>query len=188
MVWPNTAPTLYLSWTGTIADPMAECIRAQFDKVRGTTTRVVLELDSEGGYLPAAEDAIATLRKIRRTHLLVTVVSRGRKCWSACVPVFLTGKRRHAALASTWLFHEVSAWAQEGSSRYKTVDRAVSDRVFRDYFLAAGVSEQWLKRLYIVIPHANYWQTGQNLWEDKSGIITYPLDNLVPRNTERPKY
>jgi hypothetical protein len=149
---------------------------------------VVLHLDSEGGYLTATERAIATLRKIRETHLLETVVSHGRKCWSACVPVFLAGKRRSAALTSTWLFHEVGVFAQEGGSRFKTVDRATSDRVFSDYFLAAGVSEAWLKRLYIVIPHSDYWQTGQNLWDDKSGIITHPMDNLVPRNTNRPKY
>jgi hypothetical protein len=186
--WPATAQTLHLSWQGEIADPIAECLQVEFDKAREGVGRVVLYLDSQGGYLPAMERAIATLQKIRKTHLLDTVVAHGRKCWSACVPVFLTGKRRSAALASTWLFHEVGVTAQEGGSRFKTVDRARSDRLFRDYYLAAGVSEAWLERLYIVIPHSNYWQTGQNLWDDKSGIITHPMDNLVPRGTERPKY
>jgi hypothetical protein len=185
---PTRRPKLVLAWTGTIAEPMAECIQAEFDKVRGAVSWVVLSLDSEGGYLPATDRVIATLRKIRETHHLDTMVAHGGKCWSACVPVFLTGKRRIAALASTWLFHEVGVWATEGGNRYRTVDRAASDRIFQDYFVWAGVSEAWLKRLYIVIPHSDYWQTGQNLWDDKSGIITHPLDNLVPRNTERPKY
>jgi hypothetical protein len=81
------------------------------------------------------------------------------------------------------MFHEVWSKDSNGSAM---VDRARSDRVFNDYFLAAGVSEAWLKRLYLLIPHSDYWQTGQNLWEDKSGIITHPLDNLVPNYTERP--
>jgi hypothetical protein len=177
-----------LEWTGKIAEPMADCVEAEFNKVSGGVSWVVLSLHSPGGYLPATERVVAALGKIRRTHHLDTVVRHGAMCWSACVPVFLTGKRRFGALTSTWLFHEVGTWAYAGQHRYHTVDRALSDRVFRDYFLSAGVSEAWLTRLYIVIPHADYWQTGQSLWDDKSGVITHPLDNLVPRKNERPKY
>jgi len=39
-----------------------------------------------------------------------------------------------------------------------------------------------------MVQHSNYWQTGQNLWESKSGIITDPIDNHLPRATERLKY
>jgi predicted small integral membrane protein len=176
------APTLFLSWTGQIHNPMADCIEAEFGKVSGTVRYMTLTLDSEGGSLAATERVIATLGKIRRTHSLSTVVRHGRKCWSACVAVFLAGKQRIAALTSTWLFHEVG-----GSGSY-ALDRTRSDRMFNDYYVAAGVAEAWLKRLYLLIPHSDYWQTGQNLWEDKSGIITHPLDNLVPRGTERRKY
>jgi hypothetical protein len=163
---------------------MSVCIQAEFDKARGSVSSVQLNLNSEGGYLPAVEHTVAVLRKIRETHHLETIVYYGSRCWSACVPVFLAGKRRYGALTSTWLFHEVGVWSRAGP----TVDRTLSDRVLREYFVKAGVSEAWLKRLYIVIPHTDYWQTGQNLWDDKSGIITHKLDNLVPRSTERQIY
>jgi hypothetical protein len=39
-----------------------------------------------------------------------------------------------------------------------------------------------------MVQHSDYWQTGQNLWESKSGIITDPIDNHVPRRTERLRY
>jgi len=176
-------PALVLSWTGEIRDPMAECIQGAFDRLAGSTRYIVLNLDSEGGSLLTTDRVIATLKQMQKTHPLQTVVRHGRKCWSACVPVFLVGRERYGALTSTWMFHEVWSKDRNGSAM---VDRARSDRVFNDYFLAAGVSEAWLKRLYLLIPHSNYWQTGQNLWDDKSGIITRPLDNLVPNYTERP--
>jgi hypothetical protein len=181
----NTLPQLVLSWAGPIADPMAECIQAEFHKVADMTYRVRLYLDSEGGSLPATERVVAVLGKIRKTHVLDTVVLHGKKCWSACVAVFLAGKHRSAALASTWLFHEV-AWDQ--GKEGVTVDRGSTDRFFREYFLSAGVSEAWLKNLYGRIVESDYWQTGQSLWDDKSGIITHPLDSTVSRKIRRTRW
>ena len=68
------------------------------------------------------------------------------------------------------------------------LDRAESEMLFQDYFRAAGVSEAWLSQLRIRVQHANCWQTGENLWEDKSGIITDPIDNLEPRGSEEQRY
>jgi hypothetical protein len=68
------------------------------------------------------------------------------------------------------------------------VDRAVTRRVFEQYFPEAGVSEGWLNRLRVLIQHSDYWQTGEDLWEDKSGIITDPLDNHAPRGTEQQRF
>jgi hypothetical protein len=55
-------------------------------------------------------------------------------------------------------------------------------------FVAAGASVAWVNRLRLLIQNTDYWQTVQNLWDDKSGIITDPIDNLVPSRTERKKY
>ena len=118
---------------------------------------------------------------------MTTMVGRGEICGSACIPVFLQGQRRWAALTSSWLFHEVSSETGEENSDV-TVDRAETEALLQDYYLAAGVSEAWLKQLRIRIQHANYWQTGENLWRDKSGIITDPIDNLQTRGTEEPRY
>jgi hypothetical protein len=184
-VAPNTTPQLVLLWAGQIADPMTECIRDEFDKVADKVYRVRLYLDSEGGSTPTTDRVIAMLGKIRKTHVLDTVVLHGRKCWSACVAVFLAGKNRSAALASTWLFHEI-AWDQDKEG--VTVDRKSTERFYGEYFLSAGVSAAWLKDLYGRIAESDYWQTGQSLWDDKSGIITHPLDNKVSRKIRRTRW
>ena len=181
------AEMLRLSWSGTITDPMSECILGEFEKAKSKTRRVVLNLDSKGGDLGAADRTIAALKKIRETHYLETMVSQGGTCGSACIPVFLAGERRWGALTSSWLFHEVGRWI-DPQRRNLTTDREKTERVFQEYFLPAGVSEAWLKRLRPLIQHSDYWQTGQNLWEDKSGVITHPIGNLTPRSTERRIY
>jgi len=38
------------------------------------------------------------------------------------------------------------------------------------------------------IKAGDYWQTGQNLWDSKSGIVTRPLGNLQQRDKEDRKY
>ena len=68
------------------------------------------------------------------------------------------------------------------------VDLAATDASFADYFIPAGVSKRWLKRVRQKIKTGDYWQTGQNLWDSKSGIVTRPLGNLQQRDQEDRKY
>ena len=58
---------------------------------------IVLSLDSCGGYVPDMRDAVKVIDLIKMTHKVHTRVGPGRMCGSACVFVFLTGKRRYAA-------------------------------------------------------------------------------------------
>jgi len=188
-VFPNRpgAVSLYLKWEGEIVDPMSKCILAEFEKFRATVDGVYLKPDSPGGGLTDAEHTIAVLKVIRRTHHLDTSVGPGGKCASACIPVFLAGEHRYGALTSSWLFHEVSRWAdKEGNER--AINRDATERIFQDYFLPASVSAKWLNQLRPIIQHSDYWQTGEHLWKDKSGIITHPIENLQARGTERQKY
>jgi hypothetical protein len=179
--------TLQLRWTGQIASPMNDRIAAELGKATSAVRSVALVLSSCGGSLGEAERVIATLREAKKTRFLETRVEAGDKCGSACIPVFLQGERRRAALTSAWLFHEVSRGRTKDRAK-GIVDRAATERVFEEYFTSAGVSEAWLNQLRVRVQHSDYWQTGENLWEGKSGIITDPIDNHVPRRTERPKY
>ena len=95
--------------------------------------------------------------------------------------------RRRAALTSAWLFHEVTRTNATDKTK-KKVDRTRTERLFEDYYLPAGVSEAWLNQLRIMVQQSDCWQTGENLWESKSGIITDPIENHVPRRTESLKY
>ena len=181
------ADMVTITWTGQILSPMGDRIQAEFDAAKERVRSVVLVLSSCGGNLREAEKVIDALTGIKKTHHLETRVDRGSMCGSACIPIFLQGQRRRAALTSTWLFHEVTRRSASDKSK-RGVDRAGTERLFQEYFETAGVSEPWLNQLRIMVQHSDYWQTGENLWESKSGIITDPIDNHVPRRTERLKY
>ena len=132
-------------------------------------------------------DAVWVINLIKETHKVHTRVEPGRMCGSACVFVFLTGKRRYGALTSVWLFHE--AWgavaiAGEGSIERRS-SSAQTGRLFDRYFVPAGVSTKWLTRVRSLIKDGDYWQTGRDLWESKSGIITEPIENLRRCDKER---
>lgn len=177
---------LTLYWRGKVTTGMAPCLRLEFEATKATVDTVSLDLDSPGGTLQGAEAVVALLKDIRKTHRLKTVVSPGSKCGSACVPVFLAGERRYGALSSVWLFHEVGV--RKGVSGRLATDRTKTERALEDYFITAGVNEAWLDRLRPLIQHADYWQTGQNLWDSGSGIITDVIGNHVARGTERQKF
>ena len=186
VVVPRTQ-TVQLKWVGQISNPMHDRIAAQFNEAKARVRSVVLILSSCGGSLGEAEKVIDTLREIKKTHHLETRVDPGSTCASACIPIFLQGTRRRAALTSSWLFHEVTRRSALDKTK-KRVDRARTERVFSDYYAEAGVSEAWLNQIRIMVQQSNYWQTGQNLWDSKSGIITDPIDNHLSRGTEQRQY
>src|SRR5262245_781779 len=179
--------TVQFKWIGQINSPMRDELSHEFSQAKGRIKKVVLVLSSCGGSVSEAEGVIEALKEIKKTHDLETRVEPGSVCASTCIPIFLQGVRRKAALTSAWLFHEVTRRGAIDRTK-KRVDRARTERVFVDYYLKAGVSEAWLNELRIMVQNSNYWQTGQNLWESKSGIITDPIDNHLPRATERLKY
>ena len=178
---------LYLQWRGEISSKFYRSIAFEIERWKSRVRKVLLELSSCGGDGGNMERSIRLLKHIKRTHRLETIVDRGEKCGSACVFIFLQGQRRWGALTSSWLFHEASYW-HDRRMRQIRVDRAQTGRVLEQYFPEAGVSEGWLNRLRVVIQHSDYWQTGENLWKDKSGIITDPLDNHAPRGTEQQQF
>jgi ATP-dependent protease ClpP protease subunit len=177
--------TLSLLWTGTIENGMHEKIEAEFDKVKDQIKRVDLYLNSCGGSIREMKATIASLRQIKKTHRLETGVGWANECASACVPIFLQGQSRYGALTSSWLFHEAGRGELEpvGQPPDKvTVSRELTERLFNDYYLPAGVSKKWLDRLRRLIKDQDYFQTGEDLVKDESHIITHPLDNVVPRD------
>jgi ATP-dependent protease ClpP protease subunit len=176
---------LYFKWTGEIANKMDSKLLAGFEVHKDKAKNLVLALDSCGGKVDDMERTIAALERIKQTHRVSTLVGRGATCGSACVFVFLVGEHRYGALTSSWLFHK--SWRTEvgptGSIEQKT---SVIDRYLEKYFLPAGVPKKWLSRMRRLINGGNdYWQTGRDLLESKSGIITTPLENVVPPNEMR---
>ena len=127
--------------------------------------------------------AINVLTHIKATHSLTTVVDRGSICGSACVPIFLAGTRRVGALASLWFFHPASWPAPQRGAVAPTRELAAdfTDSMITRYFGPAGVDPDWILQLRRTLNKDDLWQTGRDLWESKSGILTETLDNIQPR-------
>jgi hypothetical protein len=182
---------LYLKWIGTVRYEMHKRIAEKFDEVKDKTVAVVLVLSSCGGNADAEEKTIHVLKRIKKTHILFTMVGRGSLCASACVGIFLQGKHRDAALTSSWGFHEPSLQSSvrgDGGDTIKRVIVPVQTEAMLKAYAEAGVSKRWLKRLRAKIRGAEWWQTGRDLWEAKSGIITDVIGNSVPRAKEQEQH
>lgn len=178
---------IYFKWTGEIANKMDAKLLASFEEHKDKAKDVILALDSCGGHIGDMEATIAVIERIKKTHRLATLVGRGATCSSACVFVFLAAERRYGALTSSWLFHE--AWSEEvgpDESIEQKMSSASTDRFLEKYFVPAGISKTWIARMRRLISGgSDYWQTGRDLWESKSGIITTPLENVVPLKEQR---
>ena len=172
--------TLVLKWNGTVGAPMAAQIKREFDRYRGQTRRVVLTIRSGGGNVAEGEKVIQVLRDIKRTHQLETAVAQGNICGSMCVFIYIQGDIRRGALTSTWLFHEISQTDPKTGNITK-LDRVGWDRLISKYLEPAGVSKAWIASIKAEVTKSDIWRTGNDLVQAKSGIITKPLGNHIPR-------
>ena len=170
--------TLYVDLSGSIVAGMADDLRAALGKYETTLNRVVLFLDSAGGQVDDGDHVIEVLKDIKLRHQLITVVTHGKLCASMCIPIFLQGEDRLAARASIWLFHEA---AQRQANGVLRTDTAQTWRLFRKYYVPAGVSMHWVKSIAPMIKEADLWQTGGDLISAKSGIIMHPLGDRTER-------
>lgn len=175
---------LVMSWVGTVTEKMASSIAAAFEADKRRTKSIELSLSSCGGRTDYMAATVGVLTHIKMTHQLTTVVERGATCASACIPIFLSSGRRVAALSSLWFFHR--SWRYQMTGGVDGVQTKVpgdsSLEGFLDrYYASAGVSRPWLAQLKTIIENNDgFWQTGRDLWERKSGIITETIGDVAP--------
>jgi ATP-dependent protease ClpP protease subunit len=170
--------TLVIGYSGPIAPGMADFLRSTFAQYATVSHRVLIFFNSLGGQVEEGERVIHILEQIKQTHRLDTAVAAGRVCASMCLPLFLAGKDRFAAPASLWLFHEVTRRDTDGREH---MDPEETGRLFRRYYLPAGVSPEWLRSIAPAIRNADLWKTGADLISAKTGVITNPLENRTER-------
>lgn len=174
---------LRLTYSGPIIAPFAEQLAALWQAEGEAYSQVELEIDSSGGSLSHAVKVIAVLREIRRTARLVTVVTPGSMCASACVPVYMQGEVRRASTATGWMFHGAC-----GS--YTNVPSPVPTRLYASLLAEAGLDAGFLCELedkgYLSKPGA-YWVSGYELYHlHAAGVITeisggwQPAEPVVP--------
>jgi hypothetical protein len=169
-----------------IVPGMADYLRTAFDRYGTISHRVVLFLNLAGGQVEEGDRVIHVLDEIKPTHRLVTAVLDGKLCASMCIPVFLQGDDRLAARTSGWIFREA---AKPGANGKEWIEETL--RLLRTYYVPAGISTHWIKSIVPIIKRADLWQSGGDLIEAKTGIVTYPLEawtgRLVPpQQLERP--
>ena len=170
--------TLYIEYKGDIVGGMAKYIENKFRQYGEASHKVVLGIHSGGGSVEAGEQVIHVLKRIKKTHRLVTAVLPGKTCASMCVPIYLQGNDRYAARSSLWLFHDAAKRMRNGSV---ALDRDETMRIYRRYFVPAGVSVDWLNAVLRSTNRADLWQTGQDLIEAKTGIVTHIIANKQGR-------
>jgi ATP-dependent protease ClpP protease subunit len=170
---------LLIAWNGEVVEGMTEVLRGIFAVNKISSYRVILVLDSPGGAVEEGEMVIHLLQEIRKTHKLRTWVHHGSKCASMCIPIFLQGDERVAARDSAWGFHEAAVKLPNGKER---VNQEETLRLFRRYYVQAGVSRPWLESILPEIRNSNLWRTGQDLAAAQSGIITFLLNDREARS------
>lgn len=168
--------TVYLRWRGKIDAPMASRIAEAFDRHRDEGHTIVLALSSPGGSLDHGAKVVRLLDRIRQTHALITIVDDGAVCASMCVPVYLQGQQRIAAGNAAFMFHEVAFRDFFSDKTDRSVPEAAigteTDRFFEKYFVAAGVSQSWIRKVRAgVTGGSEIWKTGRELFDEKSGIV-----------------
>jgi hypothetical protein len=187
----DASGALHLTWIGTVNERMAKDIDRAFEANKRQVKSVELALQSCGGRIDYMAAVIGVLHHIKETHALATVVERGSTCASACIPIFLASDQRRAALSSLWFFHR--SWRHQLTGGVDAVLTSVPgshsvQRFLDQYYAPAGVSRDWLTRLKDVIEkNDGYWQTGADLWTEKTGMITETIGNTQPQDN-RPIY
>ncbi len=166
---------LVMNWQGTIGPGMADQINNAFERYKGTFTTIEFVINSGGGSVKEGERVIQVMKKIKKTHHLYTGVLAGKLCGSMCVFVYVQGEKRYAAPSSVWLFHEVSY--TDKSHKIVKLDRQQWEGLVDKYWVPAGVSQTWIDNMKEHTFQTDYFQSGQNLLEDESGIVHKALSD-----------
>jgi len=154
--------TFVVSVRGKLSEGADRALAEAFLQVPGNG-RIVLDLDSPGGYADPVFRMLEVIRTARIAHRIDTYVASGARCESMCVELFMAGDRRHAGRASVWGFHAVN---DDG----KRNDRYT--RIYVDDLVRRGADPSWLERKSLFRDARMSTFTGQQLFDQRSGIIT----------------
>lgn len=163
------------SWKSAVEIPMAKRFYEAFEKWNGKSTTIVINLHSPGGSLREGRELIEVINLMKKSHKIVTFVGGRHSCLSMCVPIFLQGDERVAAPSSKWMFHEprsVDFFTDKTIKEPEFEHRRMVQKFVNRYFVNSSVSPTWRKKLIRDWKGKDVWFTGQELFNQKSGIIT----------------
>lgn len=176
---------IVLGWSGPVQEPMSERIAATIDRYQADRRRLVLILNSPGGSIEQGRKVVAAIRA--RDRAIDTLVQKAGVCASMCVPIFLAGTERIADPEAYFMFHQASlsssgresikqkqfseSEAALFSQTVQAIETQVTDDFFRNDIGIRGVNRVWLARMREKIPGRDIWMSGQQLVDERSGII-----------------
>jgi ATP-dependent protease ClpP protease subunit len=176
---------IVLGWSGPVQEPMSERVAAALDRFRSDRRRIVLVLNSPGGSIEHGRKVVAAIHA--RDRAIDTFVQKAGVCASMCVPIFLAGHERMADPEAYFMFHQVSlgGGARENVKRkqlseseqallskfVKTIEAQATDAFFRSDIGIRGVNEAWLGKMREKISGRDVWMSGQQLVDERSGIV-----------------
>jgi len=167
--------TLVMAWHQEIKLPMAKLMADAYAANEGKVRRIVIDLDSPGGSLNEGAAVIALIDRMKKAHEVDTRVTAGHECLSMCVPIFLQGQKRRAAPNSRWLFHAprtVDYFSGKDIKTPRFEQRYYAHSYFDTYFRDSPIDKAWLKRNAPKWQGRDVWRTGEQLYEERSNIIT----------------
>ena len=171
---------LIMAWSGAVRPGMAKAIEAAFENRKDEFKTIEFTISSGGGSVREGERVIHVLQKIKKTHHLYMFVRAGKRCGSMCVFIYVQGQKRFAAPSSMWLFHEVSR-ADKQTRKIYELDRPQWEMLIDRYWIPAGVNPEWIKTMKEHTFEKDYYQSGQNLLQNDSGIVHRPLSDELRR-------
>lgn len=163
------------SWRSAVEIPMARRFSEAFEKSRNNSNQIVINLHSPGGSLREGRKVIEVIEFMKKSHRVFTYVGARRSCLSMCVPIFLHGTERIAASNSRWMFHEpksVDFFTEKKVAEPEFERRAMVKRFVGLYFVNSAIDQTWLKALLIKWQGKDVWYTGQQLVDERSGVIS----------------
>ncbi|MBW8853631.1 MAG: ATP-dependent Clp protease proteolytic subunit [Bradyrhizobium sp.] len=176
---------IVLGWSGPVQEPMSERIAATLDRYKADRRRLVLILNSPGGSIEQGRKVVAAIRA--RDRAIDTLVQKAGVCASMCVPIFLAGSERMADPESYFMFHQASlnSSTRENIKRQqfsesetallsqtvKAIETQITDDFFRNDIGIRRVNSVWLARMREKIPGRDIWMSGQQLVDERSGIV-----------------
>ena len=167
--------TIVLSWHSQIEVPMLRRFEEAFATWRNRTGRFVIDLSSPGGALYEGRRVIEFIERMKRSHRVDTQVGPGESCLSMCVPIYLQGETRRAGASSKWMFHEPEFYDTVTDEKTEVRDserRALAERFFEKYIANSPITPAWQTRLKAEWQGQEVWRSGQQLMDERSGIVT----------------
>ena len=166
---------IIFSWDGSIDYPMAKDFSQAYKGLNSDILQIIIELNSPGGSVEEGRRVIDIIKEMNQSYKVWTYVGPEKECLSMCVPIYIQGRVRIAAPDSIWLFHEAKAYDRFTDTEIMQYshEKTKSDLVFFNRYLAhQDIDEAWLETIRDQVRVRDVWKTGQQLTDERSGIIT----------------